>query len=218
MPRGKIHNYLVSVMFNKAFTFFWNSPHTRREHPAKSNAGSMRNLPQYSNSVRVRKSNAYLPVPSHTRAASTPSQIEHISKGSSLSPMPISVSAKDLNKVISAGEKHQMKRASSEAPISKPAHNKRSQSISTDSKSQHLHQHHQQQHHHHHHGGKRSPEGHRAASGNSNSNKSNVAPTAALLAELLKGSSENMLSEQRQKTIAVSYIDGISPYMYILDI
>lgn len=161
-------------------------------------------MPQYSNSVRVRKSNAYLPVPSHTRAASTPSQIEHVSKG--LSPMPISVSAKDLNKVISAGDKHLMKRASSEAPISKPTHNKRSQSISTDSKSQHLHQHHQlqQQHHHHHHGGKRSPEGHRAAGGNSNSSKSNVAPTAALLAELLKGSSENMLSEQRQKTIAVS--------------
>lgn len=164
----------------------------------KSNAGSTRNLPQYSNSVRVRKSNAYLPVPSHTRAASTPSQIEHISKGS---PMPISVSAKDLNKVIAAGDKH-LKRASSEVPISKPTHNKRSQSISNDSKSQHLHQHHQQHHHHHH--GKRSPEGGR--SGGNSSNKSDVAPTAALLAELLKGSSENMLSEQRQKTIAVSCI------------
>lgn len=116
--------------------------------------------------------------------------------------MPISVSAKDLNKVIAAGDKH-LKRASSEVPISKPAHNKRSQSISTDSKSQHLHQHHQQHHHHHH--GKRSPEGGRSG-GNSSSNKSDVAPTAALLAELLKGSSENMLSEQRQKTIAVSYI------------
>lgn len=178
------------------FPTIYHSPHTRREHTTKSNAGSTRNLPQYSNSVRVRKSNAYLPVPSHTRAASTPSQIEHVSKGS---PMPVSVSAKDLNKVISAGDKH-LKRASSEVPIYKPAHNKRSQSISNDSKSQHLHQHHQ----HHHHHGKRSPEGSRT--GGNSSNKSDVAPTAALLAALLKGSSENMLSEQRQKTIAVSYI------------
>ncbi|KAH8414040.1 hypothetical protein KR222_002998, partial [Zaprionus bogoriensis] len=175
------------------------SPHMRREHAAKSAAGSSRiNMPQYSNSVRVRKSNAYLPVPSHTRAASTPSQIEHVSKGS-LSPLPISVSAKDLNEVA---DKHQMKRAASEAPVSKPTHSKRSQSISSESKSQHLHQHHHGNHHHHHHGSKRSPDASKA--GGSSSNKSDVAPTAALLAELLKGSSENMLSEQRQKTIAVS--------------
>ncbi|KAL7729541.1 hypothetical protein ACLKA6_007836 [Drosophila palustris] len=172
--------------------------------PSSSGSTSRTNLPQYSNSMRVRKSNAYLPVPSHARAASTPSQIEHVSKGPTL---PISISAKDLNETLSAADKqaqHQMKRAASEAPASKPHHNKRSQSMSNDHKSQH----HNHNHHHHHsssHGSKRSPD----ASSTSSSNKSKaphatgVPPTAALLAELLKGSSENMLSEQRQKTIAV---------------
>ncbi|KAH8310855.1 hypothetical protein KR044_003245, partial [Drosophila immigrans] len=198
------------------------SQHTRNAVAKPLSAGSTRNnMPQYSNSMRVRKSNAYLPVPSHARAASTPSQMEHVSgssgigsgsgSGKQVPTLPISVSAKDLKETLDVADKqaqHQMKRAASEAPATKPHHSKRSQSMSADSKSQHHHGH----HHHHGHGSKRNPDATSSGSGSgSNSNSSNkskaphatnVPPTAALLAELLKGSSENMLSEQRQKTIA----------------
>ncbi|KAH8399046.1 hypothetical protein KR215_001287, partial [Drosophila sulfurigaster] len=190
------------------------SQYSRNAVAKPLSAGSTRNnMPQYSNSMRVRKSNAYLPVPSHARAASTPSQIEHVSK--QVPTLPISVSAKDLNETLATADKqaqHQMKRAASEAPATKPHHSKRSQSMSADSKSQHHHGHH---HHHSHGSSKRNPDATNSSS-NSNSNNNNssgsnkskaphatsVPPTAALLAELLKGSSENMLSEQRKKTIA----------------
>ncbi|XP_034485917.1 uncharacterized protein LOC117790549 isoform X1 [Drosophila innubila] len=175
------------------------SLHSRSVVTKPSSGSTRSNMPQYSSSMRVRKSNDHLPVPSHARAASTPSQIEHVSKGPTL---PISVSAKDLNETLSAADKlaqHQMKRAASEAPTSKTHHSKRSQSMSNDNKSQHHHNH----HHHHSHGSKRNPD---VSPTGSNKSKvphaTSVPPTAALLAELLKGSSENMLSEQRKKTIA----------------
>ncbi|XP_064553700.1 rho guanine nucleotide exchange factor 17 isoform X1 [Drosophila montana] len=167
--------------------------HPRREHSIVERnplVGSIRsNMPQYSNSMRVRKSSAYLPVPTHARAASTPSQIEHVNK-------PISLSAKDLNETILEADKQPqnlIKRAASETPTPKMHHSKRN---NNENKSQH-------HHNHHYHSTKRNVEGN-----NSSSNKpkvpysADVPPTAALLAELLKGSSENMLSEQRQKMIA----------------
>ncbi|XP_030081579.1 uncharacterized protein LOC111598504 isoform X2 [Drosophila hydei] len=170
--------------------------HPRHEHSLserKSSLGSTRNnMPQYSNSMRVRKSNAYLPVPTHARAASTPSQIEHVN-------MPISMSSKDLSETILMAEKqsqHQIKRAASEAPTTKTHHSKRNLSMTNENKSPHHHNHHHQH-------AKRSVD-----DNNSSSNKSKlphaagVPPTAALLAELLKGSSENMISEQRQKMTA----------------
>ncbi|XP_068156307.1 LOW QUALITY PROTEIN: uncharacterized protein [Drosophila tropicalis] len=204
------------------------SVHSRRQRgdeatPTGSAAGvgnTRTNMPQYSNSMRVRKSNTYLPVPSHARAASTPSQIEHISK--SMTPSsPMSVSERNLKEAAAAAstpatststsvssksqQLHHMKRAASEAPAPKSHHNKRSQSMSNERGSnQHPHQH-QHHHHHHHHGAKRNLDAN-ATGGNNNNNKSKASgdlkPTPALLAELLKGSSENMISEQRQKTIA----------------
>lgn len=152
--------------------------------------------------MRVRKSSAYLPVPTHARAASTPSQIEHVNK-------PISLSAKDLNETILEADKppqNLIKRAASETPTPKMHHSKRN---NYENKNQH-------HHNHHHHSTKRNVE-----DNSSSSNKPKVSyaadapPTAALLAELLKGSSENMLSEQRQKMISVSNVIHV-PIVYIL--
>ncbi|XP_032585303.1 uncharacterized protein LOC6572289 isoform X2 [Drosophila mojavensis] len=168
--------------------------HPRREHSVadrKPSLGSMRsNMPQYSNSMRVRKSSAYLPVPTHARAASTPSQMEHANK-------PTSQSSKDLSETISMAEKqsqHQIKRAASEAPTTKTHHSKRNLSMTNESKSPH--------HHSHHHSKRSLDEGSSSGSKSKQSHAAGVPPTAALLAELLKGSSENMISEQRQKMIA----------------
>lgn len=158
-------------------------------------------MPQYSNSMRVRKSSAYLPVPTHARAASTPSQMEHANK-------PTSQSSKDLSETISMAEKqsqHQIKRAASEAPTTKTHHSKRNLSMTNESKSPH--------HHSHHHSKRSLDEGSSSGSKSKQSHAAGVPPTAALLAELLKGSSENMISEQRQKMIAVSngmHIDSTS--------
>ncbi|KAH8281139.1 hypothetical protein KR054_012135, partial [Drosophila jambulina] len=185
-----------------------------------SSGGSSRNLPQYSNSMRVRKSSAYLPVPSHARAASTPSQLEHGGKAITAATAQISASAKNLTEAeLGQQQLHHMKRAASEAPAPKSHHSKRSQSMSTERPSQ-LHHHHSHGHSHsghghshgHHHAGKRGMDdkskdkGSPAAAGGSGrsgeSGKAGLKPTPALLAELLKGSSENMISEQRKKTIA----------------
>ncbi|BFF89044.1 uncharacterized protein DMAD_07886 [Drosophila madeirensis] len=179
-----------------------------------SSASPRPNMPQYSNSMRVRKTSTYLPVPSHTRAASTPSQLEHTSKGIA-SAAPISASAKNLGE---AELVHHMKRAASEAPAPKTHHSKRSQSMSTERPTQHHHHAHGHSHghgHSHHHTAKRSLDANVSAKTNTAPAPAAAAaasaaagptldlkPTPALLAELLKGSSENMLSEQRQKTIA----------------
>jgi len=187
---------------------------------AGGTVGPSRNLPQYSNSMRVRKTSTFLPVPSHARAASTPSQLEHASKGISAATAQISVSAKNLSQAELDDQVHHMKRAASEAPAPKSNHSKRSQSMSTERPSQHHHHHgHGHGHSHgHHHAGKRSLDagsGDKAAknaplaggtsgSGSGGGGKAGLKPTPALLAELLKGSSENMISEQRKKTIAVS--------------
>ncbi|XP_044314770.1 uncharacterized protein LOC108041272 isoform X2 [Drosophila rhopaloa] len=195
------------------------SLHLRGSAPggaAGGSGGPSRNLPQYSNSMRVRKSSTYLPVPSHARAASTPSQLEHGSKGISAATAQISVSAKNLSEAELDDQVHHMKRAASEAPAPKSHHSKRSQSISTERP---IHHHHGHSHghghsHSHHHSAKRSLDagsGDKASKaaapsagspGSGGGAKAGLKPTPALLAELLKGSSENMISEQRKKTIA----------------
>ncbi|KAH8295057.1 hypothetical protein KR018_006438, partial [Drosophila ironensis] len=182
-------------------------------------SGGSRNLPQYSNSMRVRKTSTLLPVPSHARAASTPSQLEHSSKTMTAATAQISVSAKNLSETeLGQQQLHHMKRAASEAPAPKSHHSKRSQSMSTERPNQHHHHHghsHSHGHSHHHHGPKRNQDAGssdkttkaatasgRASGASGAGGTANIKPTPALLAELLKGSSENMISEQRQKTIA----------------
>ncbi|KAH8329800.1 hypothetical protein KR074_010416, partial [Drosophila pseudoananassae] len=182
---------------------------------ASGGGGGSRNLPQYSNSMRVRKTNTFLPVPSHARAASTPSQLEHSSKTITAETAQISASAKNLSEA-ELDELHHMKRAASEAPAPKSHHSKRSQSMSTERPSLHHHHGHSHSHSHghghshHHHGPKSNdkatkgapPSGRGAAATGAAPVQANLKPTPALLAELLKGSSENMISEQRKKTIA----------------
>ncbi|XP_017014130.3 uncharacterized protein [Drosophila takahashii] len=193
---------------------------------ASGSGGPSRNLPQYSNSMRVRKTSTFLPVPSHARAASTPSQLEHTNKSISAATAQISVSAKNLSEAELDDQLHHMKRAASEAPAPKSHHSKRSQSMSTERPSIHHHHHgHSHGHghsHSHHHGAKRSLDagsgdksakaaplaggatgsGSGSGSASGGGGKAGLKPTPALLAELLKGSSENMISEQRKKTIA----------------
>jgi len=177
--------------------------------------------------MRVRKTSTFLPVPSHARAASTPSQLEHTNKGISAATAQISVSAKNLSEAELDDQLHHMKRAASEAPAPKSHHSKRSQSMSTERPSLHHHHSHGHSHghghsHSHHHAGKRSMDagsGDKAGknsppaqgplesgSGSGGSGKAGLKPSPALLAELLKGSSEKMVSEQRKKTIAVSLL------------
>ncbi|KNC22324.1 hypothetical protein FF38_04499 [Lucilia cuprina] len=249
----------------------------RRQRSIHDDAGGRSNVPHYSNSMRVRKTtnNTYLPVPQHTRAASTPSQIENISSSGSRSgasstehyddddaiikvkPLekkcqstldtttigrddiltatttPVAVAttvATSPTTTTKAGKssknatllQREQKRASSEAPISK-THSKRSQSMSSTEKptTAHLQHVHQQ---------KRSLDvtnsnktnknnhsnnattGHKAAgtvsgqtsntTSSSSSSTTNILPTPELLAQLLKGSSEKLLSEQRQQMYA----------------
>ncbi|XP_039150522.1 uncharacterized protein LOC6727647 isoform X2 [Drosophila simulans] len=172
------------------------SLHLRGSVPGVAAGGSVgpsRNLPQYSNSMRL----------------------EHASKGISAATAQISVSAKNLSQAELDDQVHHMKRAASEAPAPKSNHSKRSQSMSTERPSQHHHHHHGHSHGHHH-AGKRSLDagsgdkavknallaGGASGSGSGGGGKAGLKPTPALLAELLKGSSENMISEQRKKTIA----------------
>ncbi|XP_054081829.1 uncharacterized protein Arhgef17_1 isoform X3 [Zeugodacus cucurbitae] len=177
-----------------------------------------RNIPHHSNSMRVRKSNTYLPVPSHTRAASTPSKIENVNKDSGIgsldkinphekryqSTLDNSVTRDDKD-YLDAGHHYahqhhhqrEIKRAASEAPALKSHHSKRSQSMSgekTASAGNHIA-----------HQAKRSLD---ATTGGGAKAKSGavknttVVPSQELLAELLKGSSEKLISEQRQQMAA----------------
>lgn len=226
--------------------------------------------------MRVRKTtnSTYLPVPQHTRAASTPSQIENIRSSGSrngvsghqhfdddddallkvkplekkcqstldtttigrdelltttttpvavattvASSMPPNTAASKLSKSCKTLLQRDHKRAASETPVSK-THNKRSQSMSCAEKPPMQHAHQQ----------KRSLDVTSASKSNKNNynNKSttavhgsagqlsaqsshassaastNILPTPELLAQLLKGSSEKLLSEQRQQMYAVS--------------
>ncbi|XP_065364774.1 uncharacterized protein LOC135957872 isoform X2 [Calliphora vicina] len=250
----------------------------RRQRSIHDDAGGRSNVPHYSNSMRVRKTtnNTYLPVPQHTRAASTPSQIENVSSSSSrngaagtehyddddaiikvkplekkcqstldtttigrdelltttttpvavattvaITPTTSTCKATKSSKSAAILQREQ-KRASSEAPVSK-THSKRSQSMSSTEKpnAAHLQHVHQQ---------KRSLDvtssnktnktnhsngattGNKAAgtvsgqtsntTSTSSSSTTNILPTPELLAQLLKGSSEKLLSEQRQQMYA----------------
>lgn len=181
---------------------------------------TVRNIPQHSNSMRVRKSNTYLPVPAHTRAASTPSKIENMNKDSGIgsldkinphekryqSTLDNSVTRDDKN-YLDAGHHYahqhhnqrEIKRAASETPVQKNHHSKRSQSMSgekTASGGNHIA-----------HQAKRSLDATTGASAKSKSGgakNSTVVPSQELLAELLKGSSEKLISEQRKQMAAVS--------------
>ncbi|XP_037942979.1 uncharacterized protein LOC119675833 isoform X2 [Teleopsis dalmanni] len=188
----------------------------RRQRGAHDDAGG-RNMPQHSNSMRVRKTSTFLPVPAHTRAASTPSQIENVSKnighGSNSasidkinphekryqSTLDNSIRDKDNKQSHTQQQAHhprEMKRAASEAPTIKTHHNKRSQSMSNDKSNKSQHQHLHQQNH---------SLDHTTKAGNKSKNQQQAAkilPTQELLAELLKGSSEKLLSEQRQQMFA----------------
>nr|XP_014098224.1 uncharacterized protein LOC106623286 isoform X3 [Bactrocera oleae] len=179
---------------------------------------TVRNIPQHSNSMRVRKSNTYLPVPAHTRAASTPSKIENMNKDSGIgsldkinphekryqSTLDNSVTRDDKN-YLDAGHHYahqhhnqrEIKRAASETPVQKNHHSKRSQSMSgekTASGGNHIA-----------HQAKRSLDATTGASAKSKSGgakNSTVVPSQELLAELLKGSSEKLISEQRKQMAA----------------
>lgn len=170
--------------------------------------------------MRVRKSNTYLPVPAHTRAASTPSKIENVNKDSGIGSLDkINTHEKryqsTLDNSVTRGDKdyldaghhyshqhhHQreIKRAASEAPALKSHHSKRSQSMSgekTTTGGNHVA-----------HQAKRSLDATTGvgtkAKGGAGKN-STVVPSQELLAELLKGSSEKLISEQRQQMAAVS--------------
>ncbi|XP_037893680.1 uncharacterized protein LOC119639994 isoform X1 [Glossina fuscipes] len=213
---------------------------------------SVRNMPHHSNSMRIRKTNTYLPVPSHTRAASTPSQIENVNNiimknaidSDDIKPLEKRYQSSFDNSTI--GEEdittasapssfpsdhgrdmvaHALvtKRASSETPALKSNHSQRSQSMSGEKPShtylQHLHQ------------PKRSldvttninsgsksknnshsltvsttttrmPAASTATTPTAQTSNTNILPTQELLAELLKGSSEKLVSEQRQQMFA----------------
>ncbi|XP_053961835.1 uncharacterized protein LOC128865531 isoform X2 [Anastrepha ludens] len=197
-----------------------NSTQSRRSRIAYDDSSTItmsatRNIPHHSNSMRVRKSNTFLPVPAHTRAASTPSQIENTSKGAGVgslekmyahekryqSTLDNSVTSDDKD-YLDAGHHYQphhhhhhhhqreAKRAASEAPAQKSHHNKRSQSMSgekTASASAHVA-----------HQAKRSLD----ATTTGGAKTKAVVPSQELLAELLKGSSEKLISEQRQQMAA----------------
>ncbi|XP_036346042.1 uncharacterized protein LOC118755272 [Rhagoletis pomonella] len=193
-------------------------------------ATSTRNIPHHSNSMRVRKSNTFLPVPAHARAASTPSQIENVSKSGAIGslekihPHEKRYQSTLDNSVTSADKDYQdaghhypnhhlhqreVKRAASEAPAQKSHHNKRSQSMSgekTASGGTHIvHQ------------ANRSLDATTSGSarGNSNSGKSStIVPSQELLAELLKGSSEKLISEQRQQMAAKSGLRSYNRLRY----
>ncbi|XP_058979261.1 uncharacterized protein LOC101893211 isoform X1 [Musca domestica] len=255
----------------------------RRQRSTNDDAGGSRGshnvLPHYSSSMRVRKigtgnnhnnnnNGTSLPVPQHTRAASTPSQIENISgsrgsasgsksdaldndlrlikplekkyqstldttsigrddmlltttttaamvKGDAKSAATTSPTSKSKTSLL----QREQKRAASESPT-KTSHSKRSQSMSSGEKpSNHLQHVHQQ---------KRSldvtstSKQHKAGAGGggatstatststpttaaaaaSGGNATQILPTQELLAQLLKGSSEKLLSEQRQQMFA----------------
>ncbi|XP_039948456.1 uncharacterized protein LOC120766810 [Bactrocera tryoni] len=177
-----------------------------------------RNIPHHSNSMRVRKSNTYLPVPAHTRAASTPSKIENVNKDSGIgsldkinphekryqSTLDNSVTRGDKN-YLDAGHHYaqqhhhqrEIKRAASEAPVPKSHHSKRSQSMSgekTASGGNHIA-----------HQAKRSLDATTGAGAKTKSGagkNTTVVPSQELLAELLKGSSEKLISEQRKQMAA----------------
>lgn len=137
--------------------------------------------PQHSNSMRIRKNNAHLPIPAHTRAASTPSQLEYIQSTRLYSINTIEKryqSNLDNSYVIKS---YSPKRAASEIPICNNQISKQN-GISKRSFS--------------------------AADKllNKQDCDGNLIATPELLAALLKGSSEKLISEQRKEIISVSFL------------
>lgn len=267
-----ISSHLVS------FVCACSSLQPRRQRSSNDDAGGRGShtsvLPHYSNSMRVRKTTAgigsdsnnngtSLPVPQHTRAASTPSKIENVSgssigfgsksdaiendlrsikplekkyqstldttsigrsddliaslkSSSTLSKGGVASSPATPSATASTGKsktsllQREQKRAASESPT-KTTHSKRSQSMSSgDKPSTHMQHVHQQ---------KRSldvtssgaavTKQHKSGSsgaGAAATGSGNILPTQELLAQLLKGSSEKLLSEQRQQMFAVSLL------------
>lgn len=132
--------------------------------------------------MRLRKNNAYLPIPAHTRAASTPSQMEYIqsSKLDSINPNEKRYQSNLDNSCIERNVSP--KRAASEMPLcnnqSTKQHGLAKRSLSAADK---LSQ--------------------------NKSSDNHLLPTPELLAALLKGSSEKLISkelEQRKEVISVS--------------
>lgn len=211
------------------------------------------------NSNNNNNDSTYLPVPQHTRAASTPSKIENVSTSggsrggaidndmciikplekkyqSTLDTTTIGRESDDLVKPATAPTspkltatsptskmkasqlQREQKRASSETPSTKTGHSKRSQSMSSgDKPAAHLQHIHQQKRsldvtsstsNKHKSGaalGATTPTSMAGGSpASSTGNSTNILPTPELLAQLLKGSSEKLLSEQRQQMFAVS--------------
>lgn len=162
---------------------------------------------------RSRKSSAHLPVPAHTRAASTPSQMENTTTTASIDSInpqhkryQSSLDTTSLDRISSTGRlkesskklsvenrERSPKRASSEALEIKHPNAKRSASTASDKQP------------------KRSLDEMRLSSrtpsdrsmADSTKSSTNLLPTPELLAELLKGSSERLVAEQRQQMFAV---------------
>lgn len=138
-------------------------------------AAKITNRPQHSNSMRIRKNNAYLPIPAHTRAASTPSQLEY-AQSSRLDSIN-SMEKRYQSNLDNSCKIDSSKRAASEIPLCKTQNQKQhglsKRSSTTADKLQ-----------------KKSAEG-------------NLLPSPELLAALLKGSSEKLISEQRKEIVAV---------------
>lgn len=129
--------------------------------------------------MRIRKNNAYLPIPAHARAASTPSQMEYVqsSRLDSINPTEKRYQSNLDNSFVIKSTSP--KRAASEMPLcnnqSTMQHGLSKRSFSAADK---LSQ--------------------------KKSSDVNLLATPELLAALLKGSSEKLISEQRKEVISVS--------------
>lgn len=137
--------------------------------------------------MRIRKNNAYLPIPVHTRAASTPTQMEYIqsSRLANINPTEKRYQSNLDNSCIIKNASP--KRAASEMPLCNNQNTKQhglsKRSFSAADK---LSQ-------------KKSSDG-------------NLLATPELLAALLKGSSEKLISEQRKEVISVR----LSSSLYVI--
>lgn len=166
------------------FMIFYLSYHRRTREANRSfddTATKGLNRPQHSNSMRTRKNHAYLPIPAHTRAASTPSQMEYIksTKLDSINPNEKRYQSSLDNSCLVRNVSP--KRAASEMPLCNIQNSKQ-------------------------HGlAKRSLSAAEKLSQSKNSDN-NLLATPELLAALLKGSSEKLISEQRKEIVSVSTV------------
>lgn len=127
--------------------------------------------------MRVRKINSYLPVATHTRAASTPSQFDDIQeqKTTRNDGLNDSVEKSKRSQSVSNGKPSAINATCNDLLLPTIRHSlHHQQTIPTATATQ--------------------------------TGSSNIRPSPELLAKLLKGSSEKLLSEQREEVFAVSLI------------